>query len=175
MAFVAFPTFSERARGASYKSFPWKVQQIRELKAVIVILVMATIIRGNEQPGKPCHLVEHHHLCKFAHDREHSQTRVLDLGQLQPLLLGCALLVETLRALHDDERDEGPAQPVRKRAKKKRETRFDFRSQVKNTPLCSGGTIKKNIPRCVPILNLSGCFPSMFHTSKFFVKAMYPC
>lgn len=45
------------------------------------------------------YLVEHHHLYELAHDGEHSEARVLDLGELQPLLLRRALLVEALRAL----------------------------------------------------------------------------
>lgn len=45
------------------------------------------------------YLVEHEHLYKLADDREHSEARVLNLGELQPLLLRRALLVEALRAL----------------------------------------------------------------------------
>lgn len=47
----------------------------------------------------PAYLVEHHHLGELAHNGEHCQAGVLDLGELQPLLLRLGLLVETLGAL----------------------------------------------------------------------------
>lgn len=66
----------------------------------------ATLVAFAREAGYPVwayskvsYLVEHEHLYELADDREHGEARVLDLGQLQPLLLRRALLVEQPRAL----------------------------------------------------------------------------